>query len=154
MLIQTAITLLFLGIPLSIGVAVLRSGLWDVDVVINRTLVYGSLTLTLALVYLGGVVSLQYAFRTLTGSETQLAIVASTLAIAALFVPLRRRVQAFIDRRFYRKKYDAERVLAAFSVTLRDGTDLDRLTSEMLRVVRETMQPAHASLWLKSPERR
>jgi hypothetical protein len=107
MLIQTAITALFLGIPLSIGVAVLRSGLWDVDVVINRALVYGSLTLTLALVYLGGVVGLQYAFRALTGSETQLAVVASTLAIAALFVPLRRRVQAFIDRRFYRRKYDA-----------------------------------------------
>jgi hypothetical protein len=154
MLIQTAITALFLGIPLSIGVAVLRSGLWDVDVVINRALVYGSLTLTLALVYLGGVVSLQYAFRALTGSETQLAVVASTLAIAALFVPLRRRVQAFIDRRFYRRKYDAERVLAAFSVTLRDETDLERLTPEVLRVVRETMQPAHASLWLREPERR
>jgi hypothetical protein len=154
MLIQTAITALFLGIPLSIGVAVLRSGLWDVDVVINRALVYGSLTLTLALVYLGGVVSLQYAFRALTGSETQLAVVASTLAIAALFVPLRRRVQAFIDRRFYRRKYDAERVLAAFSVTLRDETDLERLRPEMLRVVRETMQPAHASLWLREPGRR
>jgi hypothetical protein len=133
---------------------VLRSGLWDIDVVINRALVYGSLTLTLALVYLGGVVSLQYAFRALTGSETQFAIVASTLAIAALFVPLRRRVQAFIDRRFYRRKYDAARVLAAFSNTLRDETDLERLTPEMLRVVRETMQPAHASLWLRTPERR
>jgi hypothetical protein len=154
MLIQAAISLLFLGIPLSIGVAVLRSGLWDIDVVINRALVYGSLTLTLALVYLGGVVSLQYAFRALTGSETQFAIVASTLAIAALFVPLRRRVQAFIDRRFYRRKYDAARVLAAFSNTLRDETDLERLTPEMLRVVRETMQPAHASLWLRTPERR
>lgn len=153
MLIQTAISVLFLGIPLSIGVAVLRSGLWDVDVVINRALVYGSLTLTLALVYLGGVVGLQYAFRALTGSETQLAVVASTLAIAALFVPLRRRVQAFIDRRFYRRKYDAALVLAAFSNTLRDETDLERLTPEMLRVVRETVQPAHASLWLREFDR-
>ena len=154
MLIQTAITALFLGIPLSIGVAVLRSGLWDIDVVINRALVYGSLTVTLALVYFGGVVGLQYAFRALTGSETQLAVVASTLAIAALFVPLRRRVQAFMDRRFYRKKYDAGRVLAAFSTTLRDETDLERLTPEVLRVVRETVQPTHASLWLRTPERR
>src|SRR3712207_1501068 len=106
------------------------------------------------MVYVGSIVLLQGLFRALTGETTQLAIVASTLAIAALFVPLRRRVQAFIDRRFYRRKYDAERVLATFSVTLRDETDLNRLTPEMLRVVRETMQPEHASLWLRIPERR
>ncbi len=135
-------------IPLSIGVAMLRSRLFDIDVVINRTLVYGSLTATLVLVYLGSVVSLQYAFRALTGQETQLAVVASTLAIAALFGPLRRRVQAFVDRRFYRQKYDAARTLEAFSVRLRDEMDLTDLSENLVGVVRETMQPEHASLWL------
>jgi len=153
MLFQTAITALFLAIPLSVGLAVLRSGLWSIDVVINRTLVYGALTASLALVYLGGVVSLQYVFRTLTGGGSQFAVVTSTLAIAALFNPLRRRIQALIDRRFYRRKYDAARVLEAFSTTLRDETDLERLTPEMLRVVRETVQPAHASLWLREFDR-
>jgi hypothetical protein len=146
MLLMDAFVLL---IPLSIGVAVLRSRLFDIDVLINRTLVYGALTVALALVYVTGVVVLQYLFRALTGGESQLAIVASTLAIAALFQPIRRRVQAFIDRRFYRKKYDAAKTLAQFSSKLRDETDLGTLSEDLVGVVRETMQPAHASLWLR-----
>ena len=109
------------------------------------------MTLTLALAYLGSVVSLQYAFRALTGGGSQLAIVTSTLAIAALFAPLRRRIQGFIDRRFYRRKYDAGEALARFGSRLRDETDLDRLGGGLVGVVRETMQPAHASLWLREP---
>ena len=103
---------------------------------------------------IAGSVVLQVPFRALTGQETQLATVAATLAIAALFNPLRRRVQGFIDRRFYRERYDARRTLQAFSTVLRDETDLDRLTPELLVVVRETMWPEHASLWLRTPEKR
>jgi hypothetical protein len=147
--INTGLTLSMLLIPLSIGVAVLRSRLFDIDLVINRTLVYGPLTAMLVFVYIGGVVSLQYAFRALTGQESQLAVVASTLAIAALFNPVRGQVQAFVDRRFYRRKYDAARTLANFSAKLRDETDLDALNDELVSVVRETMQPAHVSLWLR-----
>jgi hypothetical protein len=138
-----------IALPTVIGVAVLRYRLYGIDHVINRTLVYSPLTAMLGLVYLGGVVSLQYAFRALTGQGSQIAIVASTLAIAALFNPLRRRVQAFVDRRFYRRKYDAAKTLESFSSKLRDETDLDRLGVELVSVVRETMQPAHASLWLR-----
>jgi hypothetical protein len=137
------------GIPVAMGVAILRYRLYDIDIIINRTLVYGSLTASLVLVYLGGVVSLQYAFRTLTGGESQIAIVASTLAIAALFSPLRRRIQGFIDRRFYRRRYDAARTLEAFSAKLRDETDLDSLSGDLVGVVHETVQPEHASLWLR-----
>ncbi|MDP8950101.1 MAG: hypothetical protein M3N00_07645 [Actinomycetota bacterium] len=137
------------SLPIAVGVAILRYRLYEIDLLINRTLVYGSLTAILALVYLGGVVGLQGAFRAFTGERSTLAVVASTLAIAALFNPLRRRLQGFIDRRFYRKKYDAAKTLEAFSVKLRDETDLDALTSEVLGVVRETMQPAHVSLWLR-----
>ncbi len=137
------------SIPVAVGIAIVRYHLYDIDVIINRTLVYGSLTALLALVYFGGVVVLQYVFRALTGGESQLAVVASTLAIAALFNPLRKRVQAFIDRRFYRKKYDAAKTLEAFSAKLRDETDLDQLGGELVTLVRETLQPEHVSLWLR-----
>jgi hypothetical protein len=142
--------------PLAIAVAIFRYRLYDIDVIINRALVYGTLTVSLVLVYIGGVVGTQTVFRLLTGQEQQpqLAVVASTLAIAALFNPLRRRIQATIDRRFYRRKYDARKTLDDFSSRLRDETDLEQLNADLLSVIRETMQPAHASLWLRSPELR
>jgi hypothetical protein len=138
-------------IPVATGIAILKYRLYDIDRIINRTLVYGSLTATLALVYFGGVALIQVLFRTLAGQEEQpqLAIVVSTLVIAALFAPLRRRIQSFIDRRFYRRKYDARKTLEAFSAKLRDETDLDALNGELVSAVRETMQPAHVSLWLR-----
>ena len=145
------IYLSLLPLPLTVGFAILRARLWDIDVIINRTLVYGTLTASLALVYTGLVIGLQLLVQGLIGGS-QLAIVASTLAIAALFQPLRRRIQAIIDRRFYRRKYDAARALAAFSATLRNEVDLDALRKHLLNVVQETMQPAHVSLWLRPPE--
>jgi hypothetical protein len=135
--------------PVAMGIAIFRYRLYQIDLIINRTLVYGSLTAVLASVYLGGVVLLQYAFRALTGEGSQLAVVASTLIIAALFIPLRRRIQGFIDRRFYRRKYDARKTLESFSAKLRNQTDLDALSEDLVGVVGETMQPAHVSLWLK-----
>jgi hypothetical protein len=139
------------GLPIAVGVAILRYRLYEIDLIINRTLVYGSLTAMLAVVYFGGVTATQAIFRALTsqGQQPQLAIVVSTLVIAALFNPLRRRIQSFIDRRFYRRKYDARKTLEAFSAKLRDETDLDALSDDLTRVVRETMQPAHVSLWMR-----
>jgi hypothetical protein len=146
-----AFTVPLTGLPIAAGIAILKYRLYNIDVVINRTLVYGSLSATLALVYFGGVATTQAIFRALTGQQEQpqLAIVVSTLVIAALFNPLRRRIQAFIDRRFYRSKYDARKTLEAFSAKLRDETDLEALNSELVGVVRETMQPSHVSLWLR-----
>ena len=138
-----------LSLPVCAGIAILKYRLYEIDAIINRTLVYGALTLMLASLYFGGVVVLQYALRATVGQESSLAVVASTLAIAALFSPLRRRVQAFVDRRFYRRRYDAQRILADFSTTLRDETDLGRLDKGLISAVTETVQPEHASLWLR-----
>jgi len=148
-LLENVMVLSFAGVPVAIGFAVLKYRLYDIDIIINRALVYGSLTAMLALVYVGGVVGLQAAFRALTGQESTLAVVASTLAIAALFGPLRRRLQALVDRRFYRRKYDAAKTLAAFNVRLREETDLDTLSDDLVGVVRGTVQPEYASLWLR-----
>src|SRR5215212_9892217 len=137
------------AIPIAIGIAILRYRLYDIDILINRTLVYGSLTLMLALVYFGGIVLLQRVFVALTSEQSTLAVVASTFLIAALFTPLRRRIQSFIDRSFYRRKYDAGKTLEAFSAKLRDETNLESLNNDLVGVVRETMQPAHVSVWLR-----
>ena len=137
------------SLPIAVGIAILRYRLYEIDLLINRALVYGSLTVLLAGVYAGTIVLLQDAFRALTGQESGLAIVSSTLVIAALFTPLRRRIQSFMDKRFYRKKYDARKTLEAFSLKLRDETDLDALSGYLVGVVKETLQPAHASLWLR-----
>lgn len=135
-------------IPITFAIAILRSNLWDIDIVIRRTTVYAILTALLAAVYFGSVIVLQRLLAPLTGESTP-AIVLSTLLIAALFLPLRRRIQDMIDRRFFRKKYDAEKVMEHFATTIRDETDLDELTAELIRVIQETMQPKHVSLWLK-----
>src|SRR5918998_3003457 len=138
-----------IGMPISMGIAILRYRLYEIDLIINRTLVYGSLTAILAAHYFGSIVWLQIVFVELTGQRSTLAVVASTLVIAALFNPWQRWVQAFVDRRFYRKKYDARKTLEAFSAKLRNETNLDALSDDLVGVVRETMQPAHVSLWLR-----
>jgi hypothetical protein len=136
--------------PIAIGIAILRYRLYDIDIIINRTLVYGSLTAILVTLYFAGIVVLQRVFVLLTGQKSTLAVVASTLVIAALFNPLRRHIQSFIDRRFYRRKYDTRKTLETFSAQLRNETDLEALSDDLVGVVRETMQPAHVSLWLRS----
>jgi hypothetical protein len=156
LILEYAALLSFPVIPTAIGFAVLRYRLYDIDVVINRALVYGSLTATLVLIYFGGVATIQTFFRTLGGQDQQpqLAVVVSTLAIAALFNPLRTRVQSFIDRRFYRRKYDAAKTLEVFGARLRNETDLDTLGGDLVSVVREAMQPEHVSLWLRESGRK
>jgi hypothetical protein len=149
LVLRSGFALSFLLVPISISVAMLRSHLFDIDVLINRTLVYGSLTATLIGLYFGAIVVLQRLFVALTGDKSTLAVVASTLLMAALFNPLRRRTQSFIDRRFYREKYDARKTLESFSAKLRDETNLDALAEDLVGVVRETIQPAHVSLWLR-----
>ena len=151
---RIAWTLAFLSLPVSAAVAILKYRLYDIDLIINRTLVYAALTAVLVLLYVGSVVSLQYVLRSLAGESSQLVIVASTLAIAALFNPLRRRIQSFIDRRFYRGKYDARKTLEAFGARLRDETDLERLSGDLIGLVQETLQPSYVSMWLREPERR
>jgi len=146
---RNMLMLSYAGVPVSIGFAVLKYRLYDIDVIINRALVYGSLTATLLAAYIGGIVLLQRVFVALTGEESTLAVVGSTLVIAALFAPLRRRIQTFIDRHFYRSKYDARKILEAFSGKLREETNLAALDDELVGVVRETMQPTHVSLWLR-----
>jgi hypothetical protein len=152
-ILSLAFSWLLLGLPAAIGIAVLRYRLYNIDLVINRTLVYAALTISLALVYLGSVAGLQRLLSPAVGEGNQLAVVASTLLIAALFQPLRRRVQSFIDRRFYRRKYDAQRVVADFSERLRDETELETLSEDLASVVGEALQPAHVSVWLRAPER-
>jgi hypothetical protein len=136
--------------PIAIGIAILRYRLYEIDILINRTLVYSSLTATLVALYFGVILVLQRLFVVLTGEKSTLAVVASTLLSAALFNPFRRRIQRVVDRRFYRRKYDARKTLEAFSAHLRNDTDLKTLSDNLVGVVRETMQPAHVPLWLRS----
>ncbi len=140
------------GLPTAVAIAILRYRLYDIDLIINRTLVYGTLSVSLGLIYLGSVISLQHVFHDVVGRQPHLAVAASTLAIAALFNPLRHRIQTLIDRRFYRRKYDAQKTLEAFGRRLRSEADLDALSRDLIGVVYETVHPAHVSLWLRPGE--
>jgi hypothetical protein len=151
LMIGTVLQVFVLLIPLSIALAILRSRLWEIDIIIHRTLVYGTLTGILLLVYAGLVIALQSLLRGILNQNNDVAIVASTLAIAALAQPLRRSIQNVIDRRFYRRKYDASKTLADFSATLRHEVDLNQLSEQLVAVVQETMQPTHISLWVRTP---
>jgi uncharacterized membrane protein len=150
---QSVTSLLWLAIPTALAIAILREGLFDIDLIINRTLVYSGLTGMLAALYFAGVALLQGVFRTVAGQESLLAIVLSTLGIAALFNPMRHRIQEFIDRRFYRRKFDAALLLAEFGRTVRDEVDLGRMQEALLGTVQDTLQPAHLSLWVRSESR-
>ena len=143
-----------LAIPIAIGIAILRYRLFDIDIIIRRTVTYAVVVALLLLVYFGSVILLQQLFANLTGERSEIITIVSTLAIAVLFIPLRNRVQNVIDKRFNRNKYNAQQVLQKFAVTVRDETDLDRLSAEMLNVVNETMQPKNVSLWLKKDSKK
>ena len=142
-------TFAFLMIPLGIGISILRHRLYDIDVIIRRTMQYSIVSAVLAAVYFGSITVIQGGVTAVTGTQSPLAIVLSTLLVAALFSPLRRRVQTAVDRRFYRQKYDAQQILAQFAQTARDEVELENLTNELTRIVQETMQPEQASIWLK-----
>lgn len=153
LLLLIGVNLLLLLLPITIGIAILRDRLFDIDIIIRRTVTYAIVVVLLLVVYFGSVILLQQLFAGVTGQRSEVITVLSTLAIAALFVPLRNRVQAVIDRRFNRKKYDAQQVLSKFGETVRDETDLEKLTAQLMHVVDETMQPKSVSLWLKQEER-
>lgn len=148
----SSVVIAFSLVPVFIGIAIMRYRLWEIDALVNRTLVYGSLTLSLVAIYVAGVVTLEALTRALTGQRSDLAIAVVTLAVAAIFNPWRRRLQTFIDRRFYRRRYDASRTLAGFNTKLRDEVDLDDLSADLVAVVRDTVEPAEVRLWLKGPE--
>jgi len=139
----------YIFLAVGILIAVMRYRLWDIDILIRRTVSYAIIVALLAIVYFGSVIVLQRIFAGIIGESTEIITVLSTLAIAALFVPLRNRIQDAIDKRFNRKKYNAQQVMEKFSQTVRDETDIDKLTAELINMVNETMQPAHISLWLK-----